>query len=56
MSSEKAVIRIPRHLIKVETDDYIVVDFGDAEMFLKAVMSSLAVSDQGKAVVMKVEE
>ena len=56
MSSEKAVIRIPRRLIKMEAEDYIVVDFGDAEKFLKAVMSSLAVSDQGKAVVMKVDE
>lgn len=56
MSSEKAVIRIPRRLIKVETDDYIVVDFGDAERFLQAVMASLAVSDQGKGVVFKVDE
>ena len=56
MSSKNAILRIPRHLIKVETDDYIVVEFGDAELFLKAVLSSLAVSDQGKAVVMKVDE
>ena len=56
MSSEKAVIRIPRRLIKMETDDYIVVDFGDAEKFLQAVMTSMAVSDQGKGVVLKVDE
>lgn len=56
MSSEKAVIRIPRRLIKMETDDYIVVDFGDAERFLQAVMTSIAISDQGKGVVLKVDE
>lgn len=56
MGSKSVILRIPRHLIKVETDDYIVVELGDAELFLKAVMSSLAVSDQGKAVVMKVDE
>ena len=56
MSSKSVILRIPRRLIKVETDDYIVVDFGDAEKFLQAVMTSLAVSDQGKAVVMKVDE
>ena len=56
MSSEKAVIRIPRRLIKMEAEDYIVVDFGDAERFLQAVMASIAVSDQGKGVVLKVDE
>ena len=56
MSSEKAVIRIPRRLIKVETDDYIVVDFGDSERFLQAVMASMAVSDKGEGVVLKVDE
>ena len=56
MSSKSVILRIPRRLIKVETDDYIVDEFGDAELFLKAVLSSLAVSDQGKAVVMKVDE
>lgn len=56
MSSEKAVIRIPRRLIKVEAEEYIVVDFGDAERFLQAVMTSIAISDQGKGVVLKVDE
>ena len=56
MGSKSVILRIPRHLIKVETDDYVLVEFGDAELFLKAVLSSLAVSDQGKAVVMKVDE
>lgn len=56
MSSERAVLRIPRRLIKVETDDYIVVDFGDAERFLQAVMAAIATSDQGKGVVLKVDE
>ena len=56
MSNEKAVIRIPRRLIKMEAEDYIVVDFGDAERFLQAVMTSIAVSDKGKGVVLKVDE
>ena len=56
MSSEKVVIRIPRRLIKMEAEDYIVVDFGDAEKFLQAVMTSIAISDQGKGVVLKVDE
>ena len=56
MSSEKAVIRIPRRLIKMEAEDYIVVDFGDAAKFLQAVMTSIAISDQGKGVVLKVDE
>ena len=56
MSSKSVILRIPRHLIKVETDDYVLVEFDDAELFLKAVLSSLAVSDQGKGVVFKVDE
>ena len=56
MSSKSVILRIPRRLIKMETDDYVLVEFDDAELFLKAVLSSLAVSDQGKAVVMKVDE
>ena len=56
MGSKTIVLRIPRRLIKVETDDYILVDFGDTERFLQAVLASMAVSDQGKGVVLKVDE
>lgn len=56
MSSKKAVIRIPRRLIKMEAEEYIVVDFGDAETFLRAVMAAIVTSDQGKGVVLKVDE
>ena len=56
MGSKSVILRIPRRLIKMEAEEYIVVDFGDAERFLQAVMTSLAVSDQGKGVVLKVDE
>lgn len=53
---KRAVLRIPRSKITIETDDFIVVDFGDAELFLEAVMASIAVSDKGKCVVLKGKE
>lgn len=54
--TKDAVIRIPRSKIILEADEYIVVNFGNAESFLMAVMASMSVSDKGQAVVMKDEK
>ena len=50
------ILRIPKSKVILWKDEYMVVDFGDAEKFLEAVMASIAVSDKGKCIVLEGEK
>ena len=51
-----AILRIPRKNIVNETDEYIVVDMGDGETFVKGVLMAYGAKDDGKAVVFTEDE
>lgn len=56
MNEEHAFLRISRKMIIKEEKDFILVDFGNPEDFIRTVLKAYAVKDEKKAVVMDVEK